>query len=155
VLYGISMGGATVMMTGGEDLPPEVKAIVEDCGYTSVEDELWHQLITRYHVRSRWLMAATSRVTEKRAGYGFAEASSLEQAKKIKVPTLFIHGDQDSFVPFWMAQPLYDACPAPKELYVVPGAEHGMAHAEAGPAYEERIAAFLKRWVEDGETSSG
>ena len=36
VLFGISMGGATVMMTSGEALPPNVKVIVEDCGYTSV-----------------------------------------------------------------------------------------------------------------------
>ena len=28
VLHGISMGGATVMMTAGESLPPQVKAIV-------------------------------------------------------------------------------------------------------------------------------
>jgi fermentation-respiration switch protein FrsA (DUF1100 family) len=147
VLYGISMGGATVLMTGGEALPPEVKAIVEDCGYTSVEEELWHQMENRYHLKSRWLMAATSRVTQKRAGYNFAEASALEQVKKIKVPTLFIHGGQDSFVPTRMVYPLYEACPAPKELFVVPGAEHGEAYGVAGLEYEERIGSFLKRWV--------
>lgn len=32
------------MMTSGEDLPANVKAIVEDCGYTSVRDELTFQL---------------------------------------------------------------------------------------------------------------
>jgi fermentation-respiration switch protein FrsA (DUF1100 family) len=147
VLYGISMGGATVLMTGGEVLPPEVKAIIEDCGYTSVEEELWHQMETRYHLKSRRLMAATSRVTQKRAGYSFAEASALEQVKKIKVPTLFIHGDRDTFVPTWMVYSLYEACPAPKELFVVPGAEHGEAYSVAGPEYEERISAFLKRWA--------
>ena len=38
VLHGVSMGGATVMMTAGEALPDNVKGIVEDCGYTSVWD---------------------------------------------------------------------------------------------------------------------
>ena len=38
VLYGVSMGGAAVMMTAGEALPSAVKAIIEDCGYTSVYD---------------------------------------------------------------------------------------------------------------------
>jgi fermentation-respiration switch protein FrsA (DUF1100 family) len=147
VLYGISMGGATVMMTGGETLPPEVKAIVEDCGYTSVEDELFFQMSSRYHLRSRWLMAATSRVAERRAGFSFAEASALEQVKKIKVPTLFIHGDQDTFVPFKMVYPLYEACSAPKELFVVPGAGHGGAYSVAGLEYETRITSFLKQWV--------
>ena len=32
-LFGVSMGGATVMMVSGERLPKQVKAIVEDCGY--------------------------------------------------------------------------------------------------------------------------
>ena len=32
VLHGISMGGATVMMLSGEELPPYVKGIVDDCG---------------------------------------------------------------------------------------------------------------------------
>ncbi len=39
VLFGVSMGGATVMMASGEDLPSNVKAIIEDCGYSSVWDE--------------------------------------------------------------------------------------------------------------------
>jgi fermentation-respiration switch protein FrsA (DUF1100 family) len=147
VLYGISMGAATVLMTGGETPPPEVKAIIEDCGYTSVEEELRYQMKSRYHLESRWLMDATSRITQKRAGYSFAEASALEQVKKIKVPTLFIHGDQDTFVPTQMVYPLYEACPAPKELFVVPGADHGEAYGAAGLEYEERIRSFLKRWV--------
>ncbi|WP_431189473.1 hypothetical protein, partial [Escherichia coli] len=44
VLYGVSMGAATVMMTSGEKLPDNVKAIIEDCGYSSVHDELAYQL---------------------------------------------------------------------------------------------------------------
>jgi fermentation-respiration switch protein FrsA (DUF1100 family) len=147
VLYGISMGGATVLMTGGENLPPEVKAIVEDCGYTSVEEELYFQMKTRYHLRSRWLMNATSRVAQRRAGYGFAEASALEQVKKTKIPTLFIHGEEDTFVPFKMVYTLYEACPAPKELFTVPGAGHGEAYGAAGHEYEDRIRNFLKKWV--------
>ena len=38
VLHGVSMGGGTVMMTAGEDLPENVVAVVDDCGYTSVWD---------------------------------------------------------------------------------------------------------------------
>lgn len=39
LLYGESMGAATVMMTAGEQLPPQVKLAIEDCGYTSVWDQ--------------------------------------------------------------------------------------------------------------------
>lgn len=44
VLYGISMGAATVLNTSGEELPENVKAVVADCGYTSAWDEFAYQL---------------------------------------------------------------------------------------------------------------
>ena len=51
VITGISMGGATTMMTSGETLPQCVKCFVEDCGYTSVWDEFCGELkIGRAHV---------------------------------------------------------------------------------------------------------
>ena len=42
VLHGVSMGAATVMMTTGEQLPENVRAAVEDCGYTDVWEEFYH-----------------------------------------------------------------------------------------------------------------
>ena len=40
VVHGISMGAATtMMMSGDDDVSPNVKAYIEDCGYTSVEEQ--------------------------------------------------------------------------------------------------------------------
>lgn len=75
ILHGVSMGGATVMMTSGEDLPANVKAIVEDCGYTSVRDELTFQLKRMYHLPAFPIVDTTSMLTKIRAGYSFGEAS--------------------------------------------------------------------------------
>jgi fermentation-respiration switch protein FrsA (DUF1100 family) len=150
VLFGISMGGATVMMTGGEALPPEVKAIVEDCGYTSAEDELIWQGTSMFNLKlteDSPLIKAVNRLAEKRMGYSFTEASALEQVKKIKIPTLFIHGGADTFVPTAMVYPLYEACTAPKELYVVPGAGHGLACQTDTTEYEKRVTQFLGKYV--------
>ena len=44
VLFGVSMGAATVMSTSGEKLPSNVKAIIEDCGYTSTWSQFAYQL---------------------------------------------------------------------------------------------------------------
>ena len=35
VVHGVSMGAATAMMMSGDDLPPYIRAFVEDCGYSS------------------------------------------------------------------------------------------------------------------------
>ena len=49
VLYGVSMGGAEVMMASGLELPANVRCIIEDCGYTSVWDEFAVQIGTLLH----------------------------------------------------------------------------------------------------------
>lgn len=147
VLYGISMGGATVMMTAGEVLPPQVKAIVEDCGYTSAYDEFAYQLKSIFGLPAFPAMQFASVVARVRAGYWLADASALEQVKKSITPILFIHGDSDTFVPSYMVQEVYDAATCPKELYIVPGAGHGMAAVVAGNAYWQVVEDFLSEYV--------
>ena len=44
VLYGISMGGATVLNVSGEELPLQVKAIISDCAYSSIIELLKYHL---------------------------------------------------------------------------------------------------------------
>jgi fermentation-respiration switch protein FrsA (DUF1100 family) len=146
ILYGISMGGATVLMTGGENPPPEVKVIINDCGYTSLYDELLHQMKMRYHFQNEGFLKLVSRVSGKRAGYSFEEVSVLDQVKKIRIPVFFIHGDADTFVPFEMGRILYEACPAPKEFYIVKGAGHGEAHGNNPEEYYRRITQFLRKY---------
>ncbi|MDR0897022.1 MAG: alpha/beta hydrolase [Oscillospiraceae bacterium] len=142
-LFGISMGAATVMMTAGEALPPQVKLVIEDCGYTSVWDEFTVQMRDQFSLPPFPLLQVASLTAKIRAGYFFSEASALNQVKKATVPMLFIHGDQDTFVPFWMMQPLYDAAPVPKEMLVVEGAGHGQASGTNPEAYWGAIDAFL------------
>ncbi|MDC7126368.1 MAG: alpha/beta hydrolase [Spirochaetales bacterium] len=146
VLHGISMGGATVLMVSGEALPSQIKCIVEDCGYTSVWDELRFQMIHFRNIKNPDpILERTSEYTKRKVGYGFKEASALEQVKKATVPILFIHGGADSFVPTEMVYELYDACPTTKELFVVDGAEHGRSCVVAEEEYIDKVKNFIRR----------
>ncbi|MCL2812922.1 MAG: lysophospholipase, partial [Clostridia bacterium] len=109
LLFGISMGGATVMMTAGEALPPNVKAIVQDCGYTSVWDEFSGQMKEQFGLPPFPMMHAASVITKLRAGYWLSEANAVRQVAKSNTPILLIHGEEDAFVPFWMLDVLYQA----------------------------------------------
>ena len=143
VLHGISMGGATVLMTSGEDLPFQVKAIVEDCGYTSVWDIFRDEMAVLFHLPAFPVLHTASPISSLRAGYSFAEASSLEQVKKAKVPILFIHGEKDNFVHTEMVYPLYEACPTQKRLLVVEGAGHGSSYIMDPELYFGTVFDFL------------
>lgn len=147
VLHGVSMGGATVLMTSGENLPSAVKAIVSDCAYTSVQAELEYQMKRLYKLPSFPILDSTSLMTKIRAGYSFEEASALEQVKKSKTPTLFIHGDADKFVPYSMVHQLYDNCSSEKDLLIVPGAGHGTAFDTDIAGYKAKVREFVEKYV--------
>ncbi len=145
VLHGISMGAATVLMTAGEELPGQVQAVVSDCAYSSAAAQLGYQMKRMYRLPSFPILPATSLVTKLKAGYFFSEASTLKQVSRVKVPILFIHGDADTFVPYSMVHQLYQACPTAKELYVVPGAGHGLAFRRDPERYIRTVEQFINR----------
>ncbi len=149
VLFGVSMGGATVMMTAGEaDLSPCVKCVVEDCGYSSVWDEFAGQLKEMFGLPTFPVLDAASLVTQVRAGWSFREASAVEQLKKAKLPMLFIHGEEDTFVPYAMLDVVYGACASPeKEKLSVPGAGHGEASWEDPEGYWTAVERFVEKYI--------
>lgn len=148
VLYGLSMGGATVMNVSGEELPSNVKAIVEDCGYSSVSKELAHQMKRMYKLPQYPFLPMVSFVTKMKAGYWFEEANPKKQVQKSKTPIFFIHGDEDDFVPTHMAYEVFHATTAPKELYIVPGAAHAYGYVTDKEEYRFRIKRFIDKYLD-------
>ncbi len=124
ILFGSSMGGATMMMLSGEKLPPQVKFIVEDCGFSSTEAILSYQIQNRTAFPVELLLGSLKTYIQVKFGYSLEEASAIEQVRKKTVPMIFIHGDADTIVPVSMVYQVYDAAPEPKVLLVIPGAEH-------------------------------
>lgn len=147
VLYGESMGGATVMMTSGEDLPNNVKAIVEDCGYTSVQEMFEAQLYERFKLKSFPILNVAELVTNIRAKYNFHEASALEQVKKSTTPILFTHGGNDTYVPTEMVYRLYEAANCEKDILVIDGAGHGSAPDVDPTTYYDKVFNFLDKYI--------
>ncbi len=143
VLHGVSMGGATVMMTSGEDLPSNVKAIIDDCGYTSVWDEFTDEAKYLFNISQFPILYTASAISKLRAGYSFQEASAIDQVKKTKIPIMFIHGSEDNFVNTEMVFSLYDACPTKKDLLVVDGAGHGQALYLNPDLYFGKVFSFI------------
>lgn len=147
ILHGVSMGAATIMMTSGEKLPDNVKAFVEDCGYSSVNDELSYQLKQLFNLPAFPLIPVTSLITKIRAGYFWGEADTIKQLRKNNRPMLFIHGDKDDFVPFSMLDKVYHATKGPKEKYVVHGAKHAEALNKNPDNYQKKITDFTQKYI--------
>lgn len=149
IIHGVSMGGATTMMTTGEKLPENVVLAVEDCGFTGVKDILADQCDRKYHLPSKVFIPIVSLVNKLMNGFFLGEASSIKQLKKSKTPTLFIHGDKDNFVLPSNLDPVFNACAAPKEKYIVKGAEHALSSHWFHEEYWQVVDKFLSKYLYD------
>lgn len=146
-LFGVSMGGAAVMMASGEsNLPKQVVNIIEDCGYSSVWEELKYQAKAMYSLPAFPILYEVSSISKVRAGFSYGQASSIEQLKKNKLPILFIHGDKDDFVPTKMVYDNFKASRGAKELYIAKGAQHAKSMESNPETYQKKISTFLKNY---------
>lgn len=143
VLHGISMGAATTMMTSGDALPPYVHAFVEDCGYTSAWDEFSSEMKKQFHLPAFPILHATSWLCQQRYGWTFQEASALDQVAKCTLPMLFIHGDEDTYVPTRMVYQLYEAKPEPKSMWIAPHSRHALSYQDHPNEYTRQVREFL------------
>ncbi|MGN0448297.1 MAG: alpha/beta hydrolase [Acutalibacteraceae bacterium] len=151
IIHGTSMGGATTMMTTGEQLPENVVLAIEDCGYTSVKDIFVDQAIRKYKIPPKLVIPQASLINKLINGFFFGEASCIKQLKKSKTPTLFIHGDKDDFVLISNLDPVYNACAAPKEKYIVKGAEHAVSSHWFHEEYWNAVDAFMAKYLKTDE----
>lgn len=148
VLHGLSMGASTVMMAAGSpELPANVVAAIEDCGYTSVTDELEDKVSQGFGLPAFPLVPITSLLTRIHVGNFLGDVDCVEAVSRSQIPMLFIHGEDDVFVPFWMLEELYAAATCPKLQLAVPGAAHGQARRANPQLYWSTVEYFVERFA--------
>lgn len=150
-LSGISMGCTTVLMAAGLKLPKQVKGLIADCGFTSPWDIFAHVLKKDFHLPKFPFLYVADYICRAKAGFHFQEYSVTESMKWNRIPVLFIHGEQDDFVPAQMSQVNYDACGAEKEIFIVGRAAHGTCNLVEPEAYRQKVIGFMEKY--SGEKS--
>ena len=98
ILYGISMGAATVLMAAELDLPGNVRGIVADCPYSSpkcIIQKVCKEMgfppsLTFPFIRLGGLLFGH---------FDICKTTASEAVRHSKVPILIIHGESDGFVP--------------------------------------------------------
>lgn len=145
ILHGVSMGGATTMMATGEQLPKNVKLAIEDCGYTNAWEILGLKITSDVKLPVFPFLYYANEINKIREKFNLKKASALEQVKKSITPTLFIHGEKDTFVPFSMLQEVYDAASCIKEKIAIPDAPHARSVCAHPDMYWNAVRDFIKK----------
>lgn len=146
VLFGISMGAATVMNTLDENLPINVKVFIEDSGYLSLTEEFSYQLQKLFKLPSFPIIPLASLMTNIRAGYSFDDVNATNALKNTTLPGLILHGGADGFVPTENAQRIYQLLSSEKDIHIFDNAKHVKAEKLYRIEYWEIIRNFLNKY---------
>lgn len=143
ILHGHSMGAATAIMTAGSGIAPDSLAgIIADSSFDSL-DKLLAYLEQRNHkISMRPFLMLVSSIALNRFGFPIEKDSPESVAANIRVPVLLFHGTDDSLVPSYMSENIYDRIRAPKRICLMEGAKHCNAYNDAPEKYSTEIDRF-------------
>ena len=145
-LAGVSMGATTVLMAGGLELPANVHGICGDCGFTSPAAISKHVANKNLHMVFGPRLRLAAALWKKKLPVGFGDCSTTKALRHCDIPVFLAHGTDDHFVPVEMSYENYLACRGPKELFVVPGADHGMSYYCNREGYEDAARRFWAKY---------
>ena len=139
---GFSMSASTFILAQN----PAIKAIVADSPYASLSGIVERQFFF-LPGPLKWPIVTLTRLYAKLLlGLDIDKAAPVNTVQDLKAPLLLIHGEDDSQIPADHSRQIAaNANPDSTELWLIPRADHGQAHAIEGPRYEERILTFFSR----------
>lgn len=149
ILHGMSMGAATTLMTTGEFLPDNVKCAIADSSYTTLRE----QFATTYKTYKGSIVPVPLAlflirlIILNRSGFDINDVNCLAAVKRSTTPTLFIHGDEDTFIDPHMCSRLYEAAGCERQYLMITGARHIEGVIVDPDAYWNKIDAFISKYI--------
>ena len=144
VLDGISMGGATVAYAADLDLPRNVVGIIDDCGYAYPKKQI-HYVMGLMKVPVFPFYCLADGMAKLFAHFSFSDVDGRKTLSRTKVPCMFIHGEDDDFVPCSMGRECHDACVTDKKIFICKGAGHGLSYITE----TEKCKKMLKEFIDE------
>lgn len=136
-LYGVSMGGATVLMTPQDRLTPNVKAIIADCPYANALEIILH--VAKAMPIPQWVVKPLVILGARIYGrFDLQETDAYAELSRGHLPVLIFHGEKDTFVPDSMSE-VVKCDPERIQRHTFPGADHGIS-ALVDPERYRKIA---------------
>ncbi|MFJ7975216.1 alpha/beta hydrolase [Peribacillus sp. JNUCC 23] len=145
-IHGESMGAATLLLYAGM-IEDGADFYIADCPFSNFEEQLQHQ-ITKEIPLPIWTILPIGRAFIRlRDHYWTSAISPIDFVQNIKKPVLFIHSQNDSFIPASMTVDLFEKKQGPKQLYLAVNGAHAQSYNENREEYEQAIDEFLHKYV--------
>ena len=148
-LFGLSMGGATVLMASGE-IPnddKQVKCVIADCPFYDAQGIITHVLWKYFKIYPKPIIHFVKFWCRFVADFNLNSPTCSEQAKKSSLPFLIFHGKNDEFVPTECSIKLAKEIGESAKLVLVDEARHAEAIYYNGELYKAELLTFLSKYM--------
>lgn len=146
ILSGVSMGATTVLLAAAEPDMIKLNYVTADCGFTGPKRIFTDVMNKWYHLPPFPILNIANLICKYRAGFTITEFSTIDAVKQLNVPVTFIHGGADDFVLPQNSIDNFEACASPKELIIVPGAEHGVSYIKDTPKVSRALEQIFETY---------
>lgn len=147
-LFGYSLGASIALEEAAVN--PEVSAVVEDSGFSSVGDVFMARFSEVTRLPDLPWAAPLLAFGQIDVGTSLWNVRPVAQAALLDKPLLAIIGSADTIVPPAEGMAIFQAAAGPKQLLVVTGAGHVAAYDTANVKYERTVLNFLARSLKGG-----
>ena len=148
-LFGLSMGGATVLMASGEieKEDAQVKCVIADCPFYSPAEIIKYVLWKYFKIYPQPIIHLVKFWARLLADFNIDFPSCAEQAKKSSLPYLLFHGKKDEFVPTDCSVRIANSLGDQARLVLVDEAQHAEAVYYNSELYKKELIEFLTKYM--------
>lgn len=121
------------------------EGLIADCGFHSMKQQLRDIASGWFHLH--WIELLLLRVDifcRIFAGFAMKETDTTEALEENRLPILFFHGEDDTYVWPESTYKNYELCRADKELVMIPKARHLCCCYEQPELYRKKVMEFFK-----------
>lgn len=140
-LFGTSMGAAIALQAAALD--KRIKGVAAEAAFTDLRTISvdYQRRIAKlpWHFLRNVAMARSQAIAQFKA----REVSPLRDVAQLHIPVLFIHGMDDKFINYAYSKMLYHQANEPKDIFLVPGANHTDIWEISGTLYEKKLLSFF------------
>jgi len=153
LMHGWSMGAAIIYLAAAGGLPPQVRGLVYDCGYSVAEAEFLHvsqNMVPLPKVLLWYIIQFMKPWCRILCGFDMKDSSPLFVAHNMKLPVFFVHGTTDSCVPVWMGRRMYKATDRTtyRDLLLVENADHTYSYIHDKDGYEAGVLKLMDKCMQ-------
>lgn len=142
LLWGLSMGAATVLMASDLDLPVNVKGIIADSPFSAPADII-KKVCKDMHYPPTLLYPFVKLGAKLYGHFDLEECTACQALKNTKTPILLFHGEDDRFVPHEMSVTLSQLSHL-VTFVSIPKAGHGLCYMTEAQTYHDSAVKFIE-----------